>query len=483
MRRKTGRAAAGAILVLAVAGCGDDGSEQTGSGNPYLIKDIVPGPGPSAPDDFTLSGRFTYFRAFDATHGREIWRTDGTEAGTMLVRDIIPGPEGLNDTINLTDVNGTVFFTVTDEEHGTELWKTNGTAAGTVLVKDINPASPEVTPPFRGSSYPSLLTNVDGRLFFVACDEEHGHELWTSDGTQAGTRLVKDILPGPGGTTESNVCLGQTPRPSLLTPFNGVLYFIHDVPQFGRELWRSDGTADGTYLLKDTLPGPNPPSAPTMGTGPAPPRTAVVKGMLFFPIRSDLWKTDGTGEGTVPVTDRFPWLLTGSGEFAFFASGDGLWRTDGTPAGTLFLHPLEFALTLRFSNRFSEMRGASSGVFFDAAETGLGYEPWFSDGTPEGTHLIEDINPGTSSSYPQSAVWYGRRVYFLANDAQNSWQLWSANDAGEDARRLTEITNVVSPLERQDEAPFSVGAGPNGIVFSARDQEHGVELWGFNPRQ
>ena len=155
MRRKTGRAAAGAILVLAVAGCGDDGSEQTGSGNPYLIKDIVPGPGPSAPDDFTLSGRFTYFRAFDATHGREIWRTDGTEAGTMLVRDIIPGPEGLNDTINLTDVNGTVFFTVTDEEHGTELWKTNGTAAGTVLVKDINPASPEVTPPFRGSSYPS----------------------------------------------------------------------------------------------------------------------------------------------------------------------------------------------------------------------------------------------------------------------------------------------------------------------------------------
>ena len=474
--------AASAIMVLTIAGCGDEGPEQTGSGNPYLIKDIVPGPGSSGPDDFTLSGRFAYFTAFDTTHGREIWRTDGTEAGTMLVADVVPGPQGFADVRDFTDVNGTLFFTASDPEHGNELWKSDGTAAGTGLVKDINPVHNDVTPPFRGSSYPSLLTNVDGRLFFVACDEEHGHELWTSDGTEAGTRLVKDILPGPGGTTESNVCLAQTPRPSLLTPFNGVLYFIHDVPEFGRELWRSDGTAEGTYLLKDTLPGPNPPSAPTMGTGPVPLRTAVVKGMLFFPIRSDLWKTDGTGEGTVLVTDRFPWLLTGSGEFAFFVSGDGLWRTDGTTTGTVFLKPVSFALTLRFDNRWSNMQGTNTGVYFDAAAPDQGYEPWFSDGTPEGTHVIEDIDPGSPSSYPQSAVWFGGRVYFFANDAQNSWQLWSANDTGEDARRLTDITNIVSPLDPRDEAPFSVGTGPNGITFSARDQEHGVELWGLNPR-
>jgi len=87
-------------------------------------------------------------------------------------------------------VGGTLFFTAADGKNGFELWKSDGTAQGTLLVKDIYPG--------RASSVPSFLTNVDGTLFFAAADGLHGVELWKSDGTPGGTTLVKDIRLGAG---------------------------------------------------------------------------------------------------------------------------------------------------------------------------------------------------------------------------------------------------------------------------------------------
>jgi ELWxxDGT repeat protein len=140
-------------------------------------------------------GDTLFFTARDGIHGPELWKSDGTEAGTVLVKDIHPGVRH-GEPDSLTGVGGTLFFTARDGTHGRELWKSDGTEAGTVLVKDIHPGEYD--------SGPSALAGVGGTLFFTARDGTHGPELWKSDGTEAGTVLVKDINAGGRFTVASN---------------------------------------------------------------------------------------------------------------------------------------------------------------------------------------------------------------------------------------------------------------------------------------
>ncbi|MBA2225982.1 MAG: hypothetical protein N3E46_01810 [Gemmataceae bacterium] len=145
-----------------------------------MIQDIATGSGASYPAYFTEVNGVVYFAATDASGDRELWRTDGTAAGTWRVADI--NPIGSSNPRYLTNVNGTLFFTADDGSHGRELWKLDGTTAN--LVKDIHSGD---------SSHPRWLVNVGGILFFTANDGTNGRELWMSDGTEANTLLVKDI--------------------------------------------------------------------------------------------------------------------------------------------------------------------------------------------------------------------------------------------------------------------------------------------------
>ena len=177
-----------------------------------------------------------------------------------IVSDI--HPDGGSGPQQLTTVGDTVFFSATDGSHGRELWVTDGTPEGTRLVRDIRPGA--------AGSTPRSLTRVGERLYFSADDGSHGRELWMSDGTRTGTRLVRDLAPGTKGSGEF-----------AIKGLAGTAYFSRQY----EDLWRTDGTSASTRLIRAfkgiDLAG-----------------SAVMGSKLYFGADGALWKTNGNATGT-----------------------------------------------------------------------------------------------------------------------------------------------------------------------------------------
>ncbi|MGX9728586.1 MAG: ELWxxDGT repeat protein [Candidatus Electronema sp. VV] len=226
---------AAAVLLLALPPLSAEAAE------PYLVKDINPSTFNSMSEFPGVAvGSVYYFAASDGMNGEELWRSDGTAAGTVMVKDIYPDTDSMgyansSHPYSLTNVNGVLYFVANDGTHGEELWRSDGTAVGTVMVKDIYLGTHGMG---ENGSYPSHLTNVNGTLYFSASDGTNGEELWRSDGTAAGTVMVKDIYLGINSWGVAN-----SSSLSLLTNVNGLLYFRADDGTHGPEVWRSDGTA------------------------------------------------------------------------------------------------------------------------------------------------------------------------------------------------------------------------------------------------
>jgi ELWxxDGT repeat protein len=412
---------------------------------PALVKDINELPGDSGTLDsnplyLTDVNGTLFFAANDGINWYQLWKTDGTAAGTNLVGDIFPHGMG-----QLTNCNGTLFFVVDDGFHGTELWKSDGTLEGTTLVKDINSG--------EDGSAPQPLTSIGDTLYFFADDGVHGRELWKSDGTAEATVLVKDISDGDtyvsemtdvngtlffeasdgdqwelwksDGTAAGTVFVWDGGFEhgaylSNLTNVNGTLFFtadaLNDQIGLGEELWRSDGTEEGTTLVKNIRPQP--------GFSSYPGGLTNVEGMLFFFANdggsaNGLWKTDGTELGTVFVkavnlTSLERRVIDGT--FFFFGSsaeGSGLWRSDGTAAGTVLV-----------SNAPPNLPAVSEMLLFGAYDSHHGYEPWLSDGTAAGTALAKDLWPCENSSYPNQFVESGGLFYFSGDNGLTGRELW-----------------------------------------------------------
>ena len=264
-----------------------------------LVKDINPGSNGSYPRELTEFKDKLYFTASNDENGRELWTSDGTTEETVLVKDIEPGTDSSFIVLgsiftdvrfagNFTELDDKLYFQARNEEIGYELWVSDGTSEGTQLVLDINLG--------KEDSYPGDFTTFNNKLYFSATDGVNGDELWVSDGTSEGTQLVLDINPG------SNDSFGR--YSGDFTTFNGKLYFGADDGVNGAELWVSDGTSEGTQLVRDI----NPESVGRYGQGSSRPEEFTeLDGLLYFTADDGesrkLWVSDGTSEGTQLVSD------------------------------------------------------------------------------------------------------------------------------------------------------------------------------------
>ena len=276
-----------------------------------------------------MVGGLLYFAADDGVHGKEVWSSDGTFMGTRMVADIDPAGDGAAYRIDIAQVGSELLFAAKDGTSGTELWRSDGTAEGTSPVADIWPGA--------DSSYPGKFIVLNEMLLFIARDGTGGG-LWRSQGTMGPTEMVGDIdglfrysFPGilfddqiyfgalvrdgvPGlwrtdGTAEGTQLILELPpyhlQMSNLEVAGDKLFFVANDPEGRSQLWVSDGTTDGTKVIRP--PGVDryfhaAPQTPMLGVG----------GEVYFTASFQLWKSDGTDAGTVPVDAASGAVLPGS---------------------------------------------------------------------------------------------------------------------------------------------------------------------------
>ncbi|MEM8721502.1 MAG: ELWxxDGT repeat protein [Cyanobacteria bacterium P01_G01_bin.39] len=479
-----------------------------------LVKDINLGISDEGEGNGSFLKSFTeyddklYFSANDGEHGEELWVSDGTTAGTRLVANINPGVRndgfGYSSLLSgFTEYDGKLYFSANDGETGGELWVSDGTSSGTQLVADINPEVSGYGYPFDSSV--SQLTVFDDKLYFTANDGEKGNELWVSDGTKSGTQLVADINP-----EESDYGYIFGSSISYLTEYDDKLYFTADDGKHGNELWVSDGTTEGTKLVADINPDvdsfENPLGSRVYGL-------TEFNDKLYFTADdgehgAELWVSDGTTEGTQLLVDINPKSneygaygsytagFTVFNDKLYFTADDGehgneLWVSDGTTEGTQLLVDINpgagnYGVNSSYAAGFTEFNDK---LYFNADDGQTGGELWVSDGTKEGTQLLADIDPkvykySTGGSFPNDFTEFEDQLYFTTGD-YGSRELWVSDGTTKGTQFIVDL-NPRTESGNQYGYGYDYGYGYTGtnlavvnnvLFFSANDGDTGAELY------
>ena len=533
------------VLAAAMSGTADVGLElyeSDGTVNGVrLIKDIHPGKSSSFPGRLTSVGNTVFFVTASAglwaTDGTssgtrlvrggtmpkptqlfnssgtllflagssELWRSDGTTNGTTRIRDFAPSPINARGSWGVVG-NTSAVFTATDRVNGDEPWITDGTPAGTKMLKDVAGVTGSTH-----SSNPAEMVDRNGELWFTASSATGGG-IWRSDGTASGTVRVSTALSANsteltvlgdklflvhffGNTGWRLAChergtgfldLGVT-SPQRLTAGRRYLYFVARHATKGTELWRSDGTASGTTLIKDIHP---------VTRGSMPDDLTMVGDTLFFTATDgvrgrELWRTDGTTQETQIVRDIYlgasgsnPANLTEVDGRLYFTAYDGtngreLWCSDGTKNGTRMVKDILRGTSSSTPTELTAAVDADGARLFFFADSGpKGRELFVTDGTTAGTVMVKDIHPGQLGGVRKTMRALGGRVLFIGNDGVHGEELWTSTGTAASTRLVKDIwPGPTTGLHPYSSAPDMIAVGSRWVYFSAQDGQNGLELW------
>jgi ELWxxDGT repeat protein len=374
---------------------------------------------------------------YPTLQSRGLWSSDGTAAGT---RAVAPDISSYGSPM---PVGNALFFSAAHEysyygDPDLELFRSDGTRQHTGLVKNVNDFGASTGHHhicYNAPSNPGPGIDLGGRLLFVADDGLKGRELWASDGTAGGTRLVRDVDPRrlpeqPAWDCDERQDTGVGSDPAWLVRFGDAVLFAATDGAGGRELWRSDGTTAGTRRVKDLRPG---------AVGSNPHDLVVFHGKVWFTA-----STEGTGEA--------------------------LWRTDGTAAGTQRVHPLTVNALPSWA---SELTVAGGRLYFRVYNEATGAELWATRGDAASTAMVADLRPGPASSAPQSLTAAGNAVVFAADDGIHGLEPWQSDGTAAGTLPLGDIN---PGLDASGAGPFTPVSG-NRVLAGADDGAHGREPW------
>lgn len=361
----------------------------------------------------------------------DVWMTDGTEAGTA---NVFTQPSwNFGPTVaGLRELNGNVLFGVHAQLVGWEPWKVSGTGTGAAMIEDLFPG------PDYGFSRPTDMAILNGQGFFMGDDGVNGEELWVTNGSSAaGTSLLLDIWPGDG------VSQPHSSAPHTFVTCGPNVYFVADDGVHGNELWMTGGTAGSTLQAADIYPDAN-------GSGIL--EMTCVGSRLFVWASNtpsggeELWLYDPTaipaarllkGSWNCDLNQYFCGPQTNTfravGDLLLFAAGDNagveLWKSDGTPEGTVMVKDLWPGLDYStgspypFSSDPYSTEVKDGKLYFRASHPDFGGEVWVSDGTAAGTWPVTDVVPGPGDSWPDELTSAGRFLFFrvTGDDSYNVW--------------------------------------------------------------
>lgn len=401
-----------------------------------ILKDIIPGVNGSEPDPaMAILNGILYFTDSTAAAGRELWKTDGTPANTMLAVDIVPGPVSsiTKDDNELISNASFLLLNVRTAAQGNELWRSGGSAANTFLIKDINTGTP--------SSNPNKFFPFSNMILFAATDATHGEEIWKTDGTSAGTLLIKDIYPGPDSSTYIPIINGgfKIPFPMFLGfhSFKDHLYFMANDGVNGTAIWVTQGSAANTSFVKVI-------NTDTLFSSFILFDAINLPGKFIFPVtngkdRFELWQSDGSTAGTI-LFKSFP----------------------ATPTSSIPLIYLNFGYDAVTQQLTSPLY---NGNFFFSAHGTEGRELWISDGSLPGTKIVKDINPGTADGLVrESYIYTTAGLYFAATDGVHGNELWKTNGTSAG----TSMVQDINP-NANDADPLLMFINNSHLFFGATD--------------